>query len=190
MVGPVAGYIKRGHINQAIDDAHTISVLLFQYGTDNNGVYPTGADTSVPGKSEGIARDLLANNYTPDPTIFALKGAEPYAGKGADFADFGAANISWDFTAAASPTDGISVDAPDLLPVVFTTGETATYPASGGAGLTLSGKGPFEKEGMVAGYKNGNAVWLKAVAQGPDANASGFISKDFKGAGPYSQVRP
>src|SRR5258708_31758379 len=103
-IGPVNAYLEKSTISRGVESAHTISTLLSQYATDNNGVYPIGEGTPMAGKSEGIARNLLENNYTPDASVFAVGSTSTYTGKATDFSDLAAANISWDFTAGAIPS--------------------------------------------------------------------------------------
>jgi type II secretory pathway pseudopilin PulG len=188
-LGPLLRYLENWRIGHAVENARTISTLLSQYATDNDGVYPAGEGTTAVGKSEGIARNLLANNYTPDPTLFALPGAEKYSGKASDFADFSAANISWDFTTGATASTGILSTAPDTLPTVYTTGETLPYPIAPGVGLDLplSGHGPFGKKGVVVAYKSNNAVFIPATDSGV---CPGFISKKFQDTATYTQIKP
>jgi hypothetical protein len=195
-VRPVSVYLEKSRINRGVEGAHTLSLLLSQYATDNNGVYPVGEGTSAAGKSEGIARNLLENNYTPDASVFAVGSTEGYSGKASDFSDLAAANISWDFTAGATSTTGITSAAPDLLPTVYGTGETIAYPTTPGAGLdlTLTGNGPFGSKGIVVAYKANNAVFITGTPAGTPAGTTvvcpGFISKDFKDPGPYTQIKP
>jgi len=190
--GPITEHLEKAKINRAVESARTINTLLSQYATDNNGVYPVGESTSAAGKSEGIARNLLENNYTPDATIFAVGTTVPYSGKASDFSDIAAANISWDFTGGATASTGITTAASDLLPTVYGTGENVTYPTSAGIGLdlTLSGNGPFGKKGIVVAYKGNNAAFIQGTASGTTVECPGFISTAFKDAGPYTQIRP
>lgn len=192
VVGPLGWQIEQARIGRAVDSAHTLNTLLSQFATDNDGVYPTGEGTSQPGKSEGIAQNLLANNYTPDAAIFALGSAPKYSGKDPAFHDLGADNVSWDFTAGATSTTGVTAAAPDQLPMVYSTGETVTYPTTPGTGLdlTLSGNGPFGMEGIVVAYKGGNADFNPGTITGTSAIAQKFISPDFKDAGTYTQIKP
>jgi type II secretory pathway pseudopilin PulG len=190
--GPITEHIEKAKINRAVESARTINTLLSQYATDNNGVYPVGEGTSAAGKSEGIARNLLENNYTPDATIFAVGSTAPYSGKASDFSDITAANLSWDFTGGATTSTGITSAAPDLLPTVYGTGENVTYPTSAGTGLNLplSGNGPFGKKGIVVAYKANNAAFIPGTPSGTTVECPGFISTAFKDAGPYTQIRP
>jgi len=150
-----------------------------------------GEGTSAVGKSEGIAWNLLENNYTPDASVFAVGSTTPYDGKASDFSDLTAANISWDFTAGANATTGITAAASDYLPVLYTTGETVDYASAKGRGLTLtpSGKGPLGQEGIVVAYKSGSALLLPAKPSGGQVPGA-FIMSNFNDAGTYTQIRP
>jgi type II secretory pathway pseudopilin PulG len=189
--GPVTHYLAQARLNRAVKSAWTLNTLLSQYATDNNGIYPVGEGTSAMGKSEGIARSLLQNNYTPDASVFAVGSTPPYQGSAPDFSDLGAANMSWDFTAGATATTGLTSAAPDLLPIVYGTGESVTYPAPAtGLDLLLIGKGPFGKKGIVVAYKNNNAVFIRATISGTNSVCPNFISKEFKDSGAYTQIKP
>ena len=190
--GPIRDHFAQARINRAVESARTINTLLAQYATDNNGAYPVGEDTTVAGKSEGIALNLLQNSYTPDASIFAVGSTVPYRGKASDYSDIAAANISWDFTAGATATTGLTQAAPDLLPTVYGTGETVLYPTTPGTGLDLplTGHGPFGMKGIVVAYKGNNAVFIQGTPSGTTVECRGFISKDFRVPGPYTQIRP
>ncbi len=189
---PVQNYLAQARINRAVESAHTINTLLIQYATDNNGVYPAGEGTPAAGKSEGIARNLLENHYTPDASIFAVGSTSPYAGTATDFSDLAASNLSWDFTAGANAGTGLTTAAPDALPTVYGTGETVAYPTTPGAGLdlALSGNGPFACKGIVVAYKGGNASFIEGVVSGATLTCPGFIPKTLTDVGPYTQIRP
>jgi type II secretory pathway pseudopilin PulG len=191
-LGLAAKWIERAGINRAVESARTINTLLSQYATDNNGVYPVGDGTPAAGKSEGIVRNLLENNYTPDATVFAVGSTAGFSGKASDFSDISPANISWDFTAGATTTTGITSAAPDLLPTVYSTGESVTYPTAAGTGLDLplSGNGPFGKKGVVVAYKGNNAAFIPGTFAGTTVQCPGFISTAFKDTGAYTQIRP
>jgi len=189
---PVSDYLTNGKVTRAVQSAHTLDTLLSQYATDNNGVYPVGEGTSDIGTSKGIARNLLENNFTPDASIFAVGSTPRYSGTGEDYSKIAAANVSWDFTGGATASTGITSAAPNLLPTLFTTGESVAYPTTAGTGfdLTLSGNGPFGKEGVVVAYKNNSAKFILGVASGTALKCPGFISPEFKDAGPYTQIKP
>ena len=191
-LGPGWAYFEQSRINRGVESARTLNTLLNQYATDNNGVYPIGESTPDAGKSEGIALNLLQNSYTPDASIFAVGSTVPYRGKASDYSDIAAANISWDFTDGATATTGLTQAAPDLLPTVYGTGETVLYPTTPGTGLDLplTGHGPFGMKGIVVAYKGNNAVFIQGTPSGTTVECRGFISKDFRVPGPYTQIRP
>jgi type II secretory pathway pseudopilin PulG len=191
-LGPIHNHLEQAQINRAVKSAWTINTLLSQYATDNNGVYPVGEGTSAAGKSEGIARNLLENNYTPDATVFAVGSTATYSGKASDFSDITAANISWDFTGGVTPSTGITSAAPDLLPTVYGTGENVAYPTTAGTGLNLplSGNGPFAKNGIVVAYKGNNATFIRGTPSGTTVECQGFIPTAFKDTAAYTQIRP
>jgi type II secretory pathway pseudopilin PulG len=190
--GPMSNYLETAKINRAVESARTINMLLSQYATDNNGVYPVGLGTPAAGKSEGIARNLLENHYTPDADIFAVGSTAMYGGTAPDFSDISAANISWDFTGGATTSTGITSAAPDLLPIVYGTGETVSYPTTAGTGfdLSLSGNGPFAKKGIVVAYKSNNARFIRGTPSGTAVECRGFISTAFKDTSTYTQIKP
>jgi hypothetical protein len=184
LVAVVSNYFKLRGTEHALESARTLNTLLAQYATDNDGVYPVGENTRAEGKSEGIALDLLVNNYTPNADIFTVGWTRRYGGSAKDYADLAPENMSWDFTAGASATTGIKTDAPDLLPVFYTTGQAVDYRP--GKSVTLSGSGPFGGRGMIVALKSG------AVDYRPAANnvVPVFVSPDFKDTGTYTQIRP
>ena len=188
---PVSNHFEQARINRAVESARTINTVLFQYANDNNGVYPVGEGTPAAGKSEGIARNLLENNYVPDASVFAVGNTARYLGKASDFSDITAANLSWDFTAGATATTGITATVSDDLPVVYTTGETVDYASARGHGLVLTpgGKGPFGYEGIIAAYKGGFAFFIPTKPD-PKEVPHAFIMSNFNDAGPYTQIRP
>ena len=189
--GPVLAYLKKTSIANAVENAHTISVVLGQYATDNNDVYPVGEGTPVAGTSEGIARNLLENSYTPDATLFAVGSTPSYHGSAHDYSDLAAQNLSWDFTAGANAMTGITADAPASLPVVFTTGEKVNYAGEGvGLSVALNGPGPFGHRGMIVAYKANNAAFLPTQTTGDSAGGTVVLAPNFKATGTYTQVRP
>jgi hypothetical protein len=188
----LGGYWKRSRIEHGVERARTLNTLLAQFATDNNGVYPVGEGTRAEGKSEGIALDLLQNNYTPNADIFAVGSTPRYSGTAKDYADLAPENMSWDFTAGANATTGVvAADASEWLPIVYTTGETVDYASAKGRGLKLipSGKGPFGDEGIIAAYKGGSAVFIPAKP-GERYIPPYFIPSNFNDTGTYTQIRP
>lgn len=190
-LGPVRSYFYAHGVARGVESAKALDTLLAQYATDNNEVYPAGEGTRAPGTSEGIALDLLQNQFTPNADIFAVGATPRYAGTAPDYADFTAANISWDFTAGETATTGITTNAPDLLPILYTTGEEVDYAKARGHGLTLqpSGKGPFGRKGIVVAYKSGAVLFIPAHPGGGEI-PSAFILSNFHDTGTYTQIKP
>jgi hypothetical protein len=189
---PLTEHFEIARINRGVESARTINTLLSQYATDNNGVYPVGEGTPATGTSEGIARNLLENNYTPDAAIFAVGSTPRYEGKATDFSDLAATNLSWDFTGGATSTTGITTAASDELPTVYGTGETFVFPVKPETGLdlALSGKGPFGIKGIAVAYKGGNASFIKGVASKTSTTCPEFIPRTFKDTAAYTQIKP
>jgi len=192
IVAPFEGFLENSRLARGVDCARTLSTLLSQYSVDNNGTYPAGEGTSAPGKSEGIALNLLQNNFTPDASVFAVGSTPAYSGKATDYSDLTAANMSWDFTAGANATTGIPATAPDSLPIVYTTGQQVTYPTTpdGTTSLPLTGNGPFGLKGMVVAYKNNSAQFISAANTGAGPFCPGFFPPEFKDTTIYTQIKP
>jgi type II secretory pathway pseudopilin PulG len=190
--GSISNRMDKAKINRAVESARIINTLLSQYATDNNDVYPVGLGTHAVGKSEGIVRNLLENNYTTDTGIFAIGSTARYGGTASDFSDISPANISWDFTGGVTASTGVTSAAPDLLPMIYSTGESVIYPTPPQTGfdLPLSGNGPFAKKGVVVAYKNNTAAFIPGTLSGTTVKCQGFISTAFKDTTPYSQIKP
>lgn len=190
-LGPITSGIEKAKESSGMQYARSINLLCFQYSTDNNEVYPVGAIGSGIGTSEGVAIQLLQNKYANDPTIFALL-SNKYTGSNPAFSDFSAANISWDFTGVqGSPnTTGVTSASSDLLPVVFCTGETVTYTPGTQFNLTLTGNGPFAKNGIAVAYKGNSATFIKATLSGSGAVVNSFIASAFNDTTTYIQIKP
>ena len=195
-LGPITGGILKAKESAGMQSARSINLLCFEFSTDNSQVYPAGAGTGFQGKSEGIAIQLLQGKYANDPTIFCITGGGfvPYSGNNASFSDFSASNVSWDFTCegSSSSATGATSSSSDLLPVVFCTGETITYPTTSGTAynLPLSGTGTFQNNGIAVAYKGNSATFLKGTLSGSGAVVSGFISASFNDTASYVQVKP
>jgi hypothetical protein len=177
----VSSYLKLHGTAHALESAKTLDTLLAQYATENDGAYPTGEGTRAPGKSVGIALDLLQTQFTPNADIFAVGSTTRYAGTDKDYADLAPENMSWDFTAGANTTTGIKTDEPDSLPLLYTTSETVDYRP--GQSVTLSGHGPFGSHGMIVALKSGAVEYRQGAS-------SVFVPADFKGTGTYTQIKP
>jgi hypothetical protein len=179
----ISGYFKLHSTEHALENAKMLDLLLAQFATDNNDTYPVGEGTRAPGKSEGIALELLQNQFTPNPDLFTVGWTPRYSGNAKDYADLAPENMSWDFTAGADSTTGIPANAPDLLPVLYSTGQNVIYRP--GQGVTLTGNGPFSG-GMIVALKSGAVDYRTSVNGAPPT----FLSPDFKDTGTYTQIKP
>ena len=184
---PLLHYLDRARLDSALTKAHLLNQLLPQYALDNDDAYPIGQGTSAVGTSEGIARSLLADRYASDPAVFVLTSPAHHPGAD-DFSDFTGAHIDWDFTAGATAATPLTSAAPAKLPVFYCTGEVVSYEMS--PGLPLSGRGPFERKGIVVAYKEGTVVYIEAAGKGDQALAPGFMPKGLVAPGPYTQIKP
>jgi len=195
-LGPITGGILKAKESAGMQSARSINLLCFEFSTDNSQVYPAGAGTGFQGKSEGVAIQLLQGKYANDPTIFCITGGgfTPYTGNNSAFTDFAASNITWDFTGegSSSSATGATSSSSDLLPVVFCTGETITYPTSSGTqyNLVLSGTGTFQNNGIAVAYKGNSATFIKGTLTSGGATVQNFISASFNDSASYVQIKP
>ncbi len=194
IIGSASRYRYLHGTDRGVESARTLNTLLAQYATDNDSVYPVGEGTRAEGKSEGIALDLLLNNYTPNADIFAVGSTPRYSGTAKDYADLGPENLSWDFTAGANATTGITVaSTPDWLPILYTTGETVDYTMAGNHPYNVepSGNGPFGHDGIIAAYKSGDVRFMPAKPSGPELPLAFFcLMPGDKNTGTYTQIKP
>ena len=193
-VPAVMNGIAKATQNKAMQSAKQIGTLMFTYSLDNGGSYPpdntnTGGVTYTG--SSGAFEQLINNKYISSADIFCLTGgtAKPYTG-GTPGSSLDASNVSWDVTGVA--TSGISQNAPDQLPLVFSTGNTVSYPAQ--VGTSSSAKcgpnNPFGKQGIPVCYKGNNAAFMPV--KNPDGvTVDNFISASCDPAGVnYLQLKP
>jgi len=187
--------------NVAMQNARSIGMLMFQYSIDNNNLYPpdNSQGAAFPITSSGAFEQVVTNKYTTSDDIFWLSGGATtgkYSGSapGATGA-LGPQNNSWDISGMAGTpaSSGINSNAPDQLPLVFTTGNTFAYPASVGVGAnanTLSATNPFSKMGIAVCYKGNNAQFKK-VNDSDGSSVDSFISTSFDAGGVvFTQLKP
>jgi prepilin-type N-terminal cleavage/methylation domain-containing protein len=201
-MGPITGALKKAQHNAGMQNSRSIALLLFQFSIDNDGSYPAGGVNGTGNTSEGIAQQLLQGKYTSDATVFFQSGGVgkvKYKGAGGAFADFGANNISWDFTAVAAGAGGggaitgITSSASDLLPIIYCTGNEVAYPVAPGVGLDLklNNANTFGLDGIAVTYKSNSAQFLPASnTGGTDGIVKGFIPAAYSDATAYVQIKP
>ncbi len=175
----VTGALKKAKENVALQEAHGLSLALFQYANDNDGTYPGSQPTATPPISIATSTDafqkLLVPTYISNTDSLYLAGP---AGK----SKWAGANQTG-FTAA------------DQLPMIFSTGSTVTYPASGTTGtavtaaITAIGTTAFGTDGIAVGFKDMSSAFKVANANNV---ASGFpiSSQSITAANTYIQLQP
>src|SRR5580658_382346 len=147
--------MKAGRQSAAMQSSHSIGQLMTQYSLDQ-GQYPDG------NTSTDAFKLLLANNYLTSPN-----------------------NFSWDITGlngtGSTPGPvGISVSAPDELPIVFSTGGTVTYPAQPGPGsATCTAAGPMSTDGLAVTYKDNHSNFARVNSTAGTYTISNFIDGTF-----------
>ncbi len=110
--------------------ARQLGQVCFSYSTDNtaNGnAYPSGLSATA------IANQLISSSYISDPSIFCVSGAaggqKVYSGPLPVVLT--STNITWNFTVATlTTTGGVTSNTGDLIPLVYFTGQSASYPAT------------------------------------------------------------
>jgi prepilin-type N-terminal cleavage/methylation domain-containing protein len=177
-LGPITGGIRKAQESGAMQTTRTIDLAEFQYANDNNGSYPDGANVGVIGQA------LLTGNYVSDPSLFWLSADKASALKKATATTgFTTVNCSFDFMSAGG--GGVGATAPDTLPMVWNTGETATEVAASANLQITPANGVFGKDGLAVCYHSNNA-FFKAPNNSTTTTADGaatgqitFISKAY-----------
>jgi prepilin-type N-terminal cleavage/methylation domain-containing protein len=188
-LGPITRGIRKAQESAAMQSARSIGLACFTSSNDNNGVYPDGDDAGL------IAKALLAGQYITDPAVFVITGdnkVTKFSGTGT----IGVNNVSYDFcgvtgTGATAGDIGVSSNAPDQLPMIWSGGETAgtTIPGAVNAGqaFTPVGSGPFGKDGIAVFYKSNSAAFKtpnnNATVTWPPQGQLPFVDQSFDPAG-------
>jgi|HubBroStandDraft_1064217.scaffolds.fasta_scaffold113232_2 prepilin-type N-terminal cleavage/methylation domain-containing protein len=171
--------MKAGRQSAAMQSSHSIGQLMTQYSLDQ-GQYPDG------NTSTDAFKLLLANNYLTSPNIFYLANGTQTKFTGTSPAvNLASNNVSWDITGlngtGSTPGPvGISVSAPDELPIVFSTGGTVTYPAQPGPGsATCTAAGPMSTDGLAVTYKDNHSNFARVNSTAGTYTISNFIDGTF-----------
>jgi prepilin-type N-terminal cleavage/methylation domain-containing protein len=178
-LGPITSGIKKAQQSSGVQTSRTIALSEFQYANDNSQTYPFGTTAA------DVAKLLLAGNYISDPTIFYIGGSTEAKYTGATAAtDIAATNISYDFT-ETSASAGLNSNAPDQLPVIFSSyGTSVTFPpAAGGYSITFKTSNPYGQAGCAVCYKSNSAKFVvgQTAAQGT-AGSTPICDPSFPGA--------
>jgi hypothetical protein len=165
--------------------------MLVQAGLDS-GQYPDGAT------STDAFKYLLNKGYLTSADVFYLPNGQQTKFKGTSPAtNLTAANVSWDIigvdgTGTVTGPVGITVNAPDELPLVFSTGGTVSIPTSAGAGsATCSATAPLGTDGIAVTYKDNHSVFARIDSPAGTYSISEFIPASFDPKGvSYVQRKP
>jgi hypothetical protein len=156
-IGQLSG-LPQARRDALMQQTRQIGLCLLSYVTDNGGAYPDGKSSTE------IFQKLLDGNYVTDPSFFytPLPGkTKPVAGQ-----KLKPENVCFDVTA------GVDSDAPDGLPLVFTTGYKVTY-APGAAAVPLAKPYP---PAIIVFYKDNSA---KVLIASPDGSIANFVPAGF-----------
>jgi prepilin-type N-terminal cleavage/methylation domain-containing protein len=194
----VTGALKKAKENVALQEAHGLSLALFQYANDNDGTYPgTDASKNQTVASSTDAFKLMVPTYisnTDSLFIAGPAGKSKYAGS--QQTGFTSQNVCWDLTCQTGDI-GLGGNDPDQLPVIISTGSTITYPSGSGttagtavtATIAAPGTACFGTDGVAVGYKDMSSAFKTTTAT---TVTSGFpiSSASIVPAATYVQLQP
>jgi prepilin-type N-terminal cleavage/methylation domain-containing protein len=180
--------LKSARQNAATQSSHGIAQLMTQYGLEQ-GLYPDGATSTA------TFQLLISKGYLSSADIFYLPNGQQTKFKGTSPAtNLTSVNVSWDITGMDGPNGpvGISMNSPDELPIVFSTGGTVTYPKDAGPGsATCTAAGPLGTDGLAVTYKDNHSVFAKIDSASGTYVISDFIAGSFDPKGlTYVQRKP
>jgi prepilin-type N-terminal cleavage/methylation domain-containing protein len=195
-LGPITQGLEKAKESAGMQTGRTIALAEFQYSVDNS-AYPAGTSSGA------VAAGLVSGGYITDVSIFAQSKATAYTGDTTTAAAITGGldtyqTICWDFMAGAANTTGLTSSDPDALPVVFSTGQTITVPATYDAASPLAmvpTNNPFGHNGMAVCYHSNSAQFLKAVQQGAAYNIQTSVNNALfgpsfaTGGNTYTQIK-
>jgi len=180
--------LKSSRQTAAAASSHGIAQMMTQYGLDQ-GTYPDALT------STDVCKLLITKGYLTSANIFYLPGGTQTKFKGLDPAtNLMAQNVSWDITGVngnSGPT-GMTVNARDELPLVFSTGATVTYPPQPGPGKAVCvASAPLGTDGLAVTYKDNHSAFVKIDSGAGVYAISDFIAESFDPKGEiYVQRKP
>jgi type II secretory pathway pseudopilin PulG len=170
-LGPITNGIKKAKESAEMQQTRAINLAMFSYANDNNQMYPDGKTSTE------VFQKLIDGGYFTDPSIFYIAGTpgktKPTSNK------LTAENVCFDVTSGVGP------DAPEDLPVVFSTGYNVTYAPNAPATRDPAGQTPFP--GMAVAYKSNMSRFINEVPN----NGVPVIPANFNpGTKTYRQLKP
>jgi prepilin-type N-terminal cleavage/methylation domain-containing protein len=167
-LGPITRAMKSAKQNAGLQTSRTLALAEFQYANDNGQNYPdTGSSQANSAThADAVGNCLLAGGYVSDPGLFVISGGSETKYTGSlTTPNILTSNISWDFAGNTSG-QGVNANAPDTLPVVWSTiGSTSFSPllsATGPSSATLGASLPFAQQGIAVCYKSNSAQFITA----------------------------
>jgi prepilin-type N-terminal cleavage/methylation domain-containing protein len=180
--------LKTSRQAAATQSSHSIAQLMTQYSLDQ-GSYPDASS------STDICKLLITKSYLTSADIFYLPngGQTKFTGV-TPGTNLTAQNVSWDITGmtGANGPQGVSVNSPDELPLIFSTGGTVNYPQQAGAGsATTAATAPLSTDGIAVTYKDSHSTFAKADLVNGTYTITNFIEGSFDPKGQtYAQRKP
>jgi len=157
-LGPLTREATFNGQTNGMQRSRALALAEFRYANDHNQVLPDKAG----GNASAIAQLLLADHYLSDPGLFYVPGSRETKYTGTDAATaIGQANISWDF--AGWSGDGVPSEAPDQLPIVWSSvsvGKAPILQHKGSIPITITPDMPFGMEGIAVTYHNCSAKFV------------------------------
>ena len=156
-----------------LQGARSINLLLYEYSVDNDGIYPSGANSTE------VFQKLLDEKYADDPQLFYL----PLPGKVSPGTDkLTPENVCWDVTSVVSEKDS------NFIPIVFNTGYKVNYVPDGDA-VPLDASSVV-MQGLTVAYKSNTAAFVKDDGL-PDHIVKNVLQASFDPQGKtYQQLTP
>lgn len=173
-----------------LEQSRTIGLLLFQYGTDNDGKLPEGRTSTE------VFQKLIDGGYTPssgglssDIDIFYF----PMPGKVRPTSKIlKPENVCWDVTCCVSIEDS-----PHQIPLVYMTGYKVVYKAGTSAVPETSPSSTWWQWLTVSAYPRNFTIvrdlsgWSRLLRAAPDGSIPHFMPTNFSDGGTiYRQLTP
>jgi len=173
LLGLFMRVVDRAQQMSAVQSVHAIGNAMDEYAGDHKGAYPDGKTSTE------VFQKLIDGHYVDDPSVFYV----PMSGKvKATSHKLTAENVCFDVTS------GTTVDAPEGLPIVYSTGFTVTYLPGANATPDANARRPFHGAGIAVNYFIESIKFLPAA---PDGSIRAFIPVTFNpGTKTYRQLEP
>jgi prepilin-type N-terminal cleavage/methylation domain-containing protein len=181
-LGPISRALKTAGYSKGMQTARTLALAEFQYSNDNSQVYPDKSNPGANGKTDAslVGAALMAGGYVTDAGVFVISGSIESKMTGSpstSYASFGTSNCSFDFMGSSAGT-GVNSNAPDFLPVVWssiTGGTVPTWTSATKQSATPLSTNPFGTAGVAVCYKCNSALFVTATGTTTAINDSTYL---------------